>query len=311
MKTALIAGVDEAGRGPLAGPVVAAAVILSEGCEIEGLNDSKKLTAKKRETLFDEIEAQATSVSLGIVHEDEIESLNILGATHRAMRLALGRLTPQPVEALIDGHALPDQVVSNRGIIKGDQKVPSISAASIIAKVTRDRIMHTYDTVFPEYGFGQHKGYGTPQHLENLKTHLACPIHRKSFRPVSDYLPSLAKLKEERTLGKWGERLAARELVRKGCSILGMNFNALPYGEIDIVAMDGETVVFAEVKSASQEWLGGPEDQMDDGKVEKLLKAMKIYLSENEIESDSRFDLLTVRFGGGPPAVEHYRDCLS
>mgnify|MGYP001393817606 CR=1 FL=1 len=306
-----IAGVDEAGRGPLAGPVVAAAVILPKQCEINGLKDSKKLTEKKREALLQQIETKAVAFSVGIVHEDVIESINILGATHKAMRLALGRLSPQPVEALIDGHALPDQVVRNRGVIKGDQKVPAISAASIVAKVTRDRIMRSYDRIFPEYAFAKHKGYGTPEHLTNLKTYLACPIHRKSFRPVSDYLPSLAQLKEERKLGKWGERLAARELMRKGYSILGMNFSALPYGDFDIVAMDGETVVFAEVKSSLQEWLGDSEDQINDNKIEKLLKSMKIYLSEKEIESESRFDLLTVRFGGGPPTVAHYINCLS
>ena len=311
MTVDLIAGVDEAGRGPLAGPVVAAAVILPNECEINDLNDSKKLTEKKRQTLLQEIESKAVAFSVGIVHEDDIESINILGATHNAMRLALGQLSPQPVEALIDGHALPDQVVKNRGVIKGDQKVPVISAASIVAKVTRDSIMRDYHKIFPEYGFARHKGYGTPEHLSNLKTYLACPIHRKSFRPVSNYLPSLSQIKEERKLVNWGERLAARQLIRKGYSILGMKIRALPYGEINIVAMDGKTVVFAEVKSTSHKWVGGSEHQIDKSKVEKLLKSMKIYLSENEIESDSRFDLLTVRFGVGPPVVEHCINCLS
>ena len=311
MKATLIAGIDEAGRGPLAGPVVAAAVILPDECKINGLNDSKKVTEINRETIFNEIKTKAIAFSVGIVHEDCIESINILGATHKAMRIALGQLSPQPVEALIDGYALPDQVVKNRGIIKGDQKVPAISAASIVAKVTRDRIMRDYDKVFPEYGFAKHKGYGTPEHLNNLKTYLACPIHRKSFRPVSDYLPSLAKLKLQRKLGKWGKRLAARALMRKGYSILGVNFSVLPYGEIDIVAMDGDTVVFAEVNLGSEICLGVSENHIDDSKVNKLLKSMKIYLSENQMESDSRFDLLSVRYGNGPPAVEHYINCLN
>lgn len=307
----LIAGVDEAGRGPIAGPVVAAAVILPEGCEIEGLRDSKRLTEKRREEMFGQIEDAATAVGVGIVHEDDIERLNILGATHKAMRLALGRLSPPPDEALIDGHPLPDQVVKNRGVVDGDDRIAVISAASIIAKVTRDRIMRNYDTVFPEYGFARHKGYGTPQHLSNLNTFLACPIHRKSFHPVKAYMPTLASLRADRTLGKWGERLAARELIRNGYSVEEMNFRAAPYGEIDIVARQNDAVVFVEVKSASQEKLGGPEEQMDDAKVEKLLDAMNVYLSENETVTDCRFDLMTVRFGKGKPKVNHYMDCLA
>ena len=306
----LIAGVDEAGRGPIAGPVVAAAVILPEGCQIEGVKDSKKISEKKREVLYGHIRNVATSVGVGIVHEDDIEKLNILQATHRAMRLALGGLSPQPDEALIDGHGLPDQVVKNKGIIDGDDKVHTISAASIIAKVTRDRLMRNYDIVFPEYGFTRHKGYGTAEHLLNLRNYLACPIHRKLFRPVSDHMPSLTHLKKQRLLGKWGERLAARELIRKGYCVLTMNYSAAPYGEIDVVAKEDDTVVFLEVKSAAQEQLGRPEDEMNDSKVEKLFNAMNIYLSNNESISDCRFDLMTVRFGNGRPQLNHYINCL-
>ena len=306
----LIAGVDEAGRGPIAGPVVAAAVILPDRCAIEGVRDSKKISEKRREILYGKILDVATSVGVGIVHEDEIEELNILQATHRAMRLALGRLLPQPEEALIDGRGLPDQVVKNRGIIDGDDKVHSISAASIIAKVSRDRIMRNYDLIFPEYGFAKHKGYGTAEHLFNLRNHLACPIHRKGFRPVGNHMPSLSHLKENRLLGKWGERLAARELIRKGYTVLEMNYSAAPYGGIDVVAREDDTVIFIEVKSAAQETLGGPEDQMNDSKLAKLFNAMNIYLSNNVSISDSRFDLMTVRFSKERPKVNHYKNCL-
>ena len=306
----LIAGVDEAGRGPIAGPVVAAAVILPDGCTIEGVRDSKKISEKRREVLYGKILDVATSVGVGIVHEDEIEELNILQATHRAMRLALGRLLPQPEEALIDGRGLPDQVLKNKGIIDGDDKVHAISAASIIAKVSRDRIMRNYDLIFPEYGFAKHKGYGTAEHLFNLRNHLACPIHRKGFRPVVNYIPSLSHLKENRLLEKWGKRLAARELIRNGYTVLEMNYSAAPYGEIDVVAKENDTVVFVEVKSASQKTLGRSEDQMNDPKLAKLFNAMNIYLSKNDSVADSRFDFMTVHFGKERPKVNHYKNCL-
>ena len=306
----IIAGVDEAGRGPIAGPVVAAAVILPDGCAIEGVRDSKKISEKKREILYSKILDVATSVGVGIVHEDDIEELNILQATHRAMRLALGRLLPQPEEALIDGRGLPDQVVKNKGIIDGDDKVHTISAASIIAKVSRDRIMRNYDLIFPEYGFAKHKGYGTAEHLFNLRNHLACPIHRKGFRPVVNYMPSLSHLKESRLLEKWGKRLAARELIRNGYTVLEMNYSAAPYGEIDVVAKENDTVVFVEVKLASQKPFGRSEAQMNDSKLAKLFNAMNIYLSKNDSVADSRFDFMTVHFGKERPKVNHYKNCL-
>ncbi|MEE9574291.1 MAG: ribonuclease HII, partial [Candidatus Neomarinimicrobiota bacterium] len=151
----IVAGVDEAGRGPLAGPVVAAAVILSDE-KIEGLRDSKKLSAKKREALFQEINASAISVGIGIVSEKVIDETNILSATHKAMQIALGKLNRKPSLALIDGYKLPNQIIPNKGVLKGDTKIESIMAASIIAKVTRDAIMIEYDKIFPEYGFAQH-----------------------------------------------------------------------------------------------------------------------------------------------------------
>ncbi len=306
-----IAGVDEAGRGPLAGPVVAGAVILAEGVTIEGVQDSKRVAEKKRERLHDEIMDQALAVGIGIVHEDEIDWVNILEATRRAMRIALGQLSPAPDEALIDGYALPDQVVKNRGVIDGDEKVHVIAAASIIAKVTRDRMMRNYDIIFPEYGFAQHKGYGTKQHLQQLREHLACSIHRKSFRPVKEYMPRLSDLKKNRRLGQWGERLAAQQLVRKGYDIIEMNFNAAPHGEIDIVARDRETIVFVEVKTSSQKKLGRPEEQVDDGKIEKLANAMEVFLYRNDDIEDSRFDMITVRFGKGRPSVRYYEDFIN
>ena len=184
-----IAGVDEVGRGPLAGPVVAAAVILPKSVDIPGINDSKKLSQKKREIFFDEIESKAIDIGIGIISESEIDEINILQATYKAMREALSKLTAKPDIVLVDGNEANIGDYMQKNIIKGDQKSISIAAASIIAKVTRDRMMVEYDKVYPEYGFKNHKGYGTKFHIEALKKFYATPIHRRSFRPVPDYLP--------------------------------------------------------------------------------------------------------------------------
>jgi len=182
----LVAGVDEAGRGPLAGPVVAAAVILDDCQPIKGLADSKTLTALRREKLFDEIRAKALCCSIAQASVEEIEQLNILQATLLAMRRAVDGLRLRPVKVLVDGNRLPLLDVLAEAIVKGDSLVPSISAASILAKVQRDRWCLEYDLQYPQYGFAKHKGYGTADHLEALRLHGACPQHRKTFRPVAE-----------------------------------------------------------------------------------------------------------------------------
>lgn len=182
----LVAGVDEAGRGPLAGPVVAAAVILDERHAIQGLADSKKLTPRRREALFDEIRAKALCCSIAEASVHEIDELNILQATLLAMRRAVMGLRLPPKLVLVDGNRLPVLDVRSEAIVKGDDKVPAISAASILAKVSRDRWCLEYHLHFPQYGFDQHKGYGTADHLAALRLHGPCPQHRRSFKPVTD-----------------------------------------------------------------------------------------------------------------------------
>jgi ribonuclease HII len=184
----LIAGVDEAGRGPLAGPVVAAAVILDDLNPIVGLADSKKLTALKRERLYDEIRAKALCCSIAEASVEEIDSLNILNATLLAMRRAVEGLRLKPHKVLVDGNRLPVLDVLAEAIVKGDSKVPAISAASILAKVHRDRWCLQLHAQYPEYGFDRHKGYGTEAHLQALRTHGATPWHRHSFSPVAEVL---------------------------------------------------------------------------------------------------------------------------
>ena len=176
-----ICGVDEAGRGPLAGPVYAAAVILPRGFVIEGLNDSKKLTEKRREVFYDEITGKALAWGIGCADEKEVDEINILQATFLAMRRAIGRLSLRPDLALIDGNRDSDFGVPSRTIIKGDSLSANIAAASVLAKVTRDRVMKEYAAQYPQYGFDVHKGYGTKRHYEALREFGPCPIHRLTF----------------------------------------------------------------------------------------------------------------------------------
>jgi ribonuclease HII len=184
----LVAGVDEAGRGPLAGPVVAAAVILDDLHPICGLNDSKKLTPLRREKLYDEIRAKALCCSVAQASVEEIDRLNILQATLLAMRRAVEGLRLTPSKVLVDGNRLPVLGVRAEAIVRGDATVPAISAASILAKVTRDRWCTELDQRFPQYGFAAHKGYGTAEHLAALRAHGACPEHRRTFSPVAQVL---------------------------------------------------------------------------------------------------------------------------
>ena len=177
----LVCGVDEAGRGPLAGPVCAAAVILPPELAIPGLNDSKKLTDKKRRELYDVITAEAVSYGIAFASEKEIDEINILQATFLAMARAMEKLTPQPELALIDGNRAKDFGLPVRTIVKGDSLSASIAAASILAKVTRDRLMEQYDEAYPQYGFARHKGYGTKRHYEALREFGPSPIHRMTF----------------------------------------------------------------------------------------------------------------------------------
>ena len=184
----LVAGVDEAGRGPLMGPVVAAAVILDELNPIKGLSDSKKLTALRREKLYDEIRAKALCCSIAEASVEEIDSLNILQATMLAMKRAVEGLRLKPNKVLVDGNRLPTLVILSEAIVGGDALVPAISAASILAKVHRDRWCAEFHLEYPQYGFADHKGYGTAEHLAALREHGACPQHRRSFAPVAEVL---------------------------------------------------------------------------------------------------------------------------
>ncbi|MCI6164884.1 MAG: ribonuclease HII [Lachnospira sp.] len=176
-----ICGIDEAGRGPLAGPVVAGAVVLPKGKRILYVNDSKKLSEKKRDELFDIIKDEALTYAVGIISPERIDEINILQATYEAMRQAVNKLSVKPDIFLNDAVTIPGIEGKQVPIIKGDAKSLTIASASILAKVTRDRIMVEYDSMYPEYGFAKHKGYGTKAHIEAIKEYGPCPIHRKTF----------------------------------------------------------------------------------------------------------------------------------
>lgn len=177
----ILCGIDEAGRGPLAGPVCAAACVLPEGLVIEGLNDSKKLSEKRREALYEQITTQAVAWAVCLVDEAVIDEINILQATFRAMRGAVAKLGLQPDLCLVDGNRDPGLGLPTRTVVKGDASCASVAAASILAKVTRDRLMYAYDELYPGYGFAVHKGYGTKAHYAAIQQLGLCPIHRRSF----------------------------------------------------------------------------------------------------------------------------------
>lgn len=182
----LLCGVDEVGRGALAGPVVAASVILKPFSRIFGLDDSKKLSPKKRGKLFKEIKKRAIAYAVALVDWEEIDRINIREASFQAMRKAISRLKVHPELAFIDGFEIPRLSIPQKGIPKGDSKSASIAAASILAKVTRDKIMERFHLLYPEYNFKAHKGYPTKEHIKNLKLFGPCPIHRRSYRPVRE-----------------------------------------------------------------------------------------------------------------------------
>ena len=245
----LVAGVDEVGRGPLAGPVIACAVILPTEHSIKVLKDSKKLSKKKREELFPIIKDQAISIGLGISDVKTIDKYNIREATFIAMKSALRKLDPKPVRALIDGESIKDISIPNKGIVGGDNLIDSIKAASIIAKVTRDNIMKEYAKIFYEYGFEKNSGYGTKIHMEALKKYRATPIHRKSFKPVSNALPSLSWVIKNNRINWLGQKLAALHLRRlnfKKIEIVNKHFISK---KIDIVCFKSNVYHFINVFS--------------------------------------------------------------
>ena len=304
----LVAGIDEVGRGPLAGPVVAAAVILPKECKIEGVNDSKKLSAKKREELYDIILEKAVSYGIGIVSNERIDEINILQATYEAMREALSQLKPKADYILADAVTIPMVSTPQRGIVKGDAKSMSIGAASIVAKVYRDRMMEAYDEVYPGYGFASNKGYGAAEHLEGIRKQGITPIHRKTF--VKNFLPQEGETTSDK--GHRGEALAAKQMEKMGYEILKRNYYALK-GEIDIIAKKDNYIVFTEVKYRQSEEMGTPAEAVDYKKQQNIIRAAKVYMAENcllEEGYDFRFDVAEVLTQDGKNYFRYTEDAF-
>jgi ribonuclease HII len=281
-------GIDEAGRGPLAGDVYAAAVVLDPARPILGLNDSKKLTEKKREALFDEILEKAEMAAVGIATVEEIEQLNILQATFLAMRRAVENLPHLPSLALVDGNRNPPLPVPSRFLIKGDATSASIAAASILAKVSRDRRMVELAGEYPQYQFEKHKGYPTKEHYAALDAYGPCRIHRMSFlkkyyagkhRPITD--------------GARGEAAASQYLVSRGYEILEANYRSA-YGELDLVVRQENLLVFVEVKTRSTGAIATPKEAVTAVKQQRLILTAQQYLLEHPSGLQPRFDVVEV-----------------
>tara|TARA_Y100001970_G_C14196013_1_gene838157 strand:- start:308 stop:1243 length:936 start_codon:yes stop_codon:yes gene_type:complete len=307
----LIAGVDEAGRGPLAGPVVAAAVILPKNHNINGLKDSKKLSKKKREELYPLITEKAISVGIGEIDEKTIDKINIRQATFKAMQIALGKLTPRPDKALIDGEKLPNQIIPNIGIIGGDNIEDSIKAASIIAKVTRDRIMKEYSIIFPEYGFENHSGYGTKKHIDALDQFRSSPIHRQSFRPVKIRLASFKWLKEKNKMKWLGEKLAALYIKRRGMQIVGLN-NDFHQSKINIHAMEGNIHVLINVLTQIVVENSIIDDSILHNQSKTIRKTYSTFIEKMTIlKKPIRFDFIVVSLKSkGQPNYQYFKDII-
>ena len=309
----IVAGVDEVGRGPLAGPVVAGAVVLPENHDIEGLKDSKKLTKKKREDLNPIILDKALGTGIGIVSVQKIDEINIREATFLAMERALEDLPMVPHSALIDGESLKSQKIPNKGIIKGDDKVDSIKAASIIAKVTRDRIMSHYGKIFPEYGFGQNSGYGTKVHLEALNIYKSTPIHRRTFSPVKKEMPTIKWLRENDRIPWMCEKLAALFLMENDYEIKNINHENHNNGGLNIFAISphGKSV-FVKVIPKSVD--GGKEEVINIMQKDDLLNKISSFELIDDYEFGDivpRVDALTVKLiKNNSPRIEHFKGII-
>ena len=270
-----LCGIDEVGRGPLAGPVAACAVVLPRDCNILYLNDSKKLTPKKRRELAVQIWREAVSIGMAFVWQDRIDRINILQATYEAMRQAVSQLQVQPAMLLNDAVTIPGIDLPQLPIVKGDTKSISIAAASIVAKVERDEMMEQLDEQYPGYGFASNKGYGTAEHIEALKRLGPCPLHRRSFIEGI-----LGEKKEEnlKAAGRAGEAEAAVYLEKHGLRILERNYRCR-LGEIDLIVQDSETVVFVEVKNRRRGESGSSLEAVPAEKQKKIARIADYYLT--------------------------------
>jgi ribonuclease HII len=302
-----VAGLDEVGRGSWAGPVVACAAILpldspSPGDKLAGIRDSKLLSPRRRAEYHDRIRDVAIGLGVGVVGSSQIDEQGIVPATRLAMSRALDQLALAPDYLLVDGFPLAYRGLPHEGIPGGDDRCVSIAAASIVAKVVRDRMMVGLDGVYSGYGFGQHKGYGTPGHREALGRRGLCPVHRLSYAPMKYMLEEKEGERQEGNpehssaeVGRLGERAAASHLEEQGYVVCEMNYRC-GAGEVDIVALDGACLAFVEVRTRRSRRFGLPEESITRAKQRKLIEVAETYLQEHEIsDADWRIDVVSVQ----------------
>lgn len=319
-----VAGLDEAGRGAWAGPLVAAAAILPLSSpalaeDLAGIRDSKRLTPRRRAHFDQRIRQTAAGVGVGAVSATVLDRLGVVEATKLAMRRALDSL-PKPADyLLVDYFSLSYRNLPHRGIVGGDDLCYSIAAASIVAKVVRDRMMEALGRVYPGYAFGQHKGYGTPQHREALNQLGPCSIHRLSYAPMrfmveeekGEGKPKRAK-DRRRAVGRRGEAMAAQYLEEQGYVICETNYRCA-VGEMDIVALDGEYLAFVEVRTRRSKRFGSPGESITAAKQQKLVEVAETYLQEHEcLPLDWRIDVVSIQMSprGGLQHLELIQNAI-
>lgn len=288
----LIAGVDEAGRGPLAGPVLAAACILPPDCDLYGLNDSKKMTPKRREVLYDRIRQEASAFAIAMVGQEEIDRTDILSATKEAMRRALLELKVQPDLALVDAVALEGFDFPLLAENKGDARHNVIAAASVLAKVARDRLMVNWDKVYPQYGFAAHKGYGTPAHMEALRLHGPCPLHRMSFLSFLD--PVNKKGPKAHEKGWQTEWVVARDLIDRGHTILAHRYRQEGLGDLDFITAWKSRIHVIECKGRgpSSQGYGGSLSALTESQMQRIRRLAALWLDRHPAYRDQPLEFL-------------------
>ncbi|MDD3965954.1 MAG: ribonuclease HII [Candidatus Neomarinimicrobiota bacterium] len=307
-----IIGVDEAGRGPLAGPVTAAAVSFAQNTDHPLIRDSKKLSEKQRETAYAWIIEHAEKWSVHSLGVQAINRMNILQAALSAMQRAVEKFGQAPGLVLIDGTQVPEAIRDrSKAVVDGDSRSFSIAAASILAKVSRDRMMRRWGEIFPEYGFEQHKGYGTAAHLKAIAEHYPCPLHRRDFAPIKHW--QLSERPDRHILGKWGENWAIYYLILKGYHYVTRNYHGGNSGEIDIVMRrDDETYAMIEVKTVFYDNEALAAERIDESKIRKMMDAAEHYFYHLNIpEYFVKFEAVTVSGKDWfAPHIEHYQDIL-
>jgi ribonuclease HII len=306
----MVAGVDEVGRGPLAGPVVAAAVVLpplhdNNHRDLPLIRDSKQLTPAQRQRAAALVESVSLGIGVGMASSQEIDRVGIVAATEQAMGLALENLPVPPDYLLIDALPLTWRGLPCTAIIHGDGLCTAISAASVVAKVYRDGLMAELDGRYPGYGFASHKGYASPTHLAALKDLGPSPIHRRSFSPLRPHEPKLPALRRA-LLGTSSERIAEAYLVSKGFEILDRNFRTR-YGEVDLITRHDGSIVFVEVRTRRSHAAGRPEETLPPRKQQRLVATAQQYLQDRQMNQIPwRIDLVAISTTSGAPEVGHY-----